>query len=514
MKNPIPLLQNSINARPKLGCLLAGFLTVGALPPWHVWPLLFIAFPWLLLQINRAVSKRRAFACGYWFGFGFFAAGLSWVGNALLIDAAVFGWLYPLVLLAAGGFFGLFTAVPALLAYLFRGLYARWLALAGFWVLSEWLRSFILTGFPWNLLGSVLAFDITLLQAAALIGTYGLSGLVLLAASAPALCLHYRNRTALIISLSIIIGISLLLWGFGSWRLKQYPERAGNLKIRIVQPAIPQQMKWQPDTLEDNFADYISLSRSPGFEDIDFVIWGETASPFPLDLDREHLLQAAAAVPPQGFLITGLVRYGFDPDEGYYRPRNSLLVIGRNGEIAAAYDKSHLVPFGEYIPLRRFLPQWIRPITGAIANFMPGQGPQALQAGNYPSFGGLICYEIIFPGQVAARNPRPEWLVNLTNDGWYGDSAGPYQHLVTTQLRAVEEGLTIVRAANTGISAVISPVGKIIAELGLNRRGFIDANLPQTLTISTAYGKNCNIIPLILTFLNIMLAFYISSRTL
>ena len=152
MKNPIPLLQNSINARPKLGCLLAGFLTVGALPPWHVWPLLFIAFPWLLLQINRAVSKRRAFACGYWFGFGFFAAGLSWVGNALLVDAAVFGWLYPLVLLAAGGFFGLFTAVPALLAYLFRGLYARWLALAGFWVLSEWLRSFILTGFPWNLL--------------------------------------------------------------------------------------------------------------------------------------------------------------------------------------------------------------------------------------------------------------------------------------------------------------------------------------------------------------------------
>ena len=488
-------------------------MAAGALPPYYIWPMLLVAFSWLLLQINEAGSKRKAFACGYWFGFGFFSAGLAWIGNALLIDASVFGWLYPFVLLAAGGFFGLFSAIPALFSCLFHGLWARWLALAGFWVLSEWLRSFILTGFPWNLLGSVLAFNPVLLQLASVIGTYGLSFLILLAAGAPALVLYYQTRRSLYISAAVAVSVILLLWGFGSLRLSGISEKPGPIKVRVVQPAIPQQMKWQPDTLEDNFADYIALSRSEGFEELDFVVWGETASPFPLDLDQKHLLQASEAAPSNGYLLTGLVRYVFDVNEGY-RPRNSMLAITPAGKIAAAYDKSHLVPFGEYIPLRRYLPDWIRPITGAIANFMPGDGPRTLRTGNYPPFGSLICYEIIFPGQITARNPRPEWLVNLTNDGWYGESSGPYQHLVTTQLRAVEEGLTIVRAANTGISAVIAPTGKIIAELGLNRRGILDAALPEKLTISTAYGRNRNIIPLGLIFLNIMLAFYISSRTL
>lgn len=506
-------IRQNLNQRPKLWCLLTGAITAAALPPHYFWPALFLGFSYLLWQLNNALSGKKAFAYGYWFGFGFFAAGLSWVGNALLIDALTFGWLYPLVLLAAGGFFGLFTAVPAALSFYFRTPYARWLAFAGFWVLSEWLRSFVLTGFPWNLLGSALAFNLSLLQAASFIGTYGLSFLTLLAVSTPALILIKQNRRACYLGLGTTFGILLLLFGFGQWRLQKLQIPMGDIQVRIVQPAIPQAMKWQADTLENNFADYIALSRSDGFENTDIIIWGETASPFPLDMDEAHLKQAAAAAPTNGYLITGAVRYAFDAESGY-RPRNSLLVINAKAEIMAAYDKSHLVPFGEYIPLRRFLPDWIKPITGVIADFLPGQGLQALQLAGYPSFGGLICYEIIFPSQVAAKNPKPSWLINLTNDGWYGESAGPYQHLVTTQLRAVEEGLTIVRAANTGISAVIAPNGKIIAELSLNHRGVLDAKLPKELAISTAYGQNGNFIPLILIFLNIILAIYVSSRSL
>lgn len=494
----------------KTAAALAGVFSVCALPPYYFFPALFAGFTVLLLLLGRASSAKQAFTAGYWFGFGFFACGFSWIGNALLIDAATFGWLYPLALLGSGAFFGLFAAVPAWLTFYFPGFKQKYAVFPALWVLSEWIRSFILTGFPWNLLGSCLAFHSAGIQLASVFGTYGLSWLLLFVVSAPALWLQPPGQTERRASLTIMAAGIAVIYGFGFWRLAAKDDPTpSETTIRIVQPSIPQNMKWDRNTLENNLNDYISLSREPGLKKTDFVIWGETASPFPLDIDLPHRRAVTQAIPENGYLITGALRYSFDR-YGEASPLNSVLIIGKNGEIAAAYDKTHLVPFGEYIPLRRFLPASFRPITNTIANFRPGNGPETVNIQNYPALGMVICYEIIFPHEISDRKNKPQWIVNTTNDGWYGNSAGPYQHLVTTRLRAVEEGITIVRAANSGISAVISRTGRVINKLNLNQRGILDTRLPKSLNLYTIYGEFGNKIPLILLTFNILLVFFLS----
>lgn len=502
-------MLNKLGQYKKTIAFLLGAISVCSLPPYYLFPILFFTLSSLLLLLTQTSQPKTAFAIGYWFGFGFFAFGLSWVGNALLIDAKSFGWLYPITLAAAGGFFGLFTGFPALLAAFFKNTYAKFFAFSALWVIFEWLRSFVLTGFPWNLLGSSLAFSVQSLQLASVIGAYGLSLLVLMLCSAPALLIHYRTKTSLATASSIIMGVTALICVFGALRLKNLPEeQVSSYTVRMVQPSIPQSMKWDMGSLNDNFNDYIRLSKSPGLDKVNFVIWGETASPFPLDLEAGYRGLITEAIPEHGYLITGLVRYEFDSFDNY-QPLNSMFIINKSGEIIDYYDKSHLVPFGEYIPLRQYLPSWIRPITNTIANFKPGNGPKTFKISDLPSFGALICYEVIFPAQVVNSANKPDFLVNLTNDGWYGISAGPYQHLVTAQLRAVEEGLTIIRAANSGISAVISKTGQIIESIPLNKVGILDVKLPKSLKTTTVYGNFGNNIPLILCFINILIAFLI-----
>lgn len=186
-----------------------------------------------------------------------------------------------------------------------------------------------------------------------------------------------------------------------------------------------------------------------------------------------------------------------------------MLIINKQGEIENYYDKAHLVPFGEYIPLRRFLPEWIKPLTNTVANFEAGPGPRTITLGSYPPFGVLICYEIIFPAEITNSNQRPEWLINLTNDAWYGDSAGPRQHLIATRLRAAEEGLSIVRVANSGISAAIDPLGRIIGQIPLNQSQILDVSLPSKLSTKTIYGNYGNFVPIIFISLLIILAIYL-----
>ncbi len=506
----IKYIQQKVLSHKKISCFILGMLSARALPPFYAFPILFLTFSVFLLILNKSENKKQSFSFGYWFGFGYFACNMAWIGNAVLIEAAKLGWLFPIILLAAGGFFGLFVAFPALLSCLFKSLYARWLSFAAWWVIFEWIRSFILTGFPWNLLGSVLAFDITLLQAAAVIGTYGLSLAVLLISSAPALIIFYRQKASFACAALTILLILGSLIGYGKYHLSQMDMAPSSTKIRLVQPAIPQEMKWNRQKLEHNLEQYIHMSQKDGLDEIDFVIWGETATPFALDFEPQYMETIKSAISEKGYLVTGLVRYEFK--DGDFHPLNSSFVIDKSGRIVNYYDKSHLVPFGEYIPLRKYLPTWITPLTNTINDFLSGYGPKSIQIGNQPSFGISICYEIIFPHQIINPQDKPDWLINLTNDGWYGLSQGPYQHLVTTQLRAIEEGRTIVRAANTGISAVINPYGKILTQIPLNISDIIDTNLPQQLYINTFYGENGNFIPIILCLLNIIIAFAIKNK--
>lgn len=508
----LQLIINKFFKYRKLSSFILGAASVLALPPHYAFVILFITFSGLLLLLDKAPNLKNSFAIGYWFGFGFFAFGFSWIGNALLIDPLHFGWLYPICLFACGAFFGLFIAFPALLSFWFKNLYAKIFAFATFWVIFEWIRSFFLTGFPWNLLGSVLAFNIQAIQLASVIGTYGLSLLVILITSAPALFIKYKNRQSLAVASTIIIGLSLIIGSFGFYHYHKYNDKTpSETIIRFVQPSIPQNMKWDKAALENNLNQYIKLSQAEGLDKVDFVLWGETASAFALDMEDYYRQSITEAIPEHGYLITGLVRYKFD-NYDYYQPMNSMFVLNKQGDIENYYDKTHLVPFGEYIPLRQYMPRWVRPVTNTIANFKAGSGHKKINIKDYPSFGSLICYEIIFPAEVVDNTQKPEWLINLTNDGWYGDSSGPYQHLVTTQLRAVEEGITIARIANSGISAMISRTGEVIASLPLNHNGYIDVPLPQQLSMPTLYGKYSNIIVLILCLANITLAIFLQRK--
>lgn len=512
MLNNMQNIIKQIFEYPKITALLLGIIATFALPPYYqIWCLL-ISFGIFSALLNCTKNKFQAFLIGYCFGAGFFAIGFSWVANALALDLKSFGWLIPLALLGSGAFFGLFSGFAAFCSSFFKGSFAKIIALGTFWSISEWLRSFILTGFPWNLLGSIWTFDHTWLQTASIFGTYGLSALTVIIFSLPSIIINKPCKKNAVIGITSSLCILLSLALFGLWNCKKHDDITNStLSIRVVQPSIPQSLKWDFGSLEANLYEYISMSQEPGFEGKNIIIWGETASTFPLSIDPAHFEQAKQAVPPQGYLITGSIDY-FPDKNNRWIPINASHIIQQEKGIINSYIKSHLVPFGEYIPFRSFLPKQLRPITNVITDFKSGDGAKTFTIKNIPPVGLLICYEIIFPHKIIDQNNRPEWIINMTNDGWYGLSAGPHQHLATAQLRAAEEGLTIVRAANSGISALISKTGKIIKSAPLHSKQNLDFYLPQNLSYKTIYSQYGNysyfILTLLLTVIACIISFY------
>ena len=496
---------------PKTAAFVLGALLTAALPPYYQFWTMFLAFSGLMFLICGTNRLRKLCELGYWFGFGYFAVGFYWIGNALLIDVMQTGWLYPIVLLLNGAFFGLFTILPAAVTKYGRNIVSKMLLFAAVWCLStEWLRSFLLTGFPWNPISSVLGFSVPMMQILSVLGTYGTSLLLVLTAVCPTIWLvdpRKYNTVMLFLPVAVCLG----LWQFGEYILDIRPSvpDGNSIMVRLVQPSIPQTLKWNREVLEDNLQTYVNLSRQKDIGYVDFTIWGETAYPFDLRYDEKHKRKIAAAVPTYGYLITGFLRH---VNDGYdYTPYNSFGVINTKGELVDWYDKNHLVPFGEYIPLRKYLPEWVRPIANTVAEFGRGEKYKTLRIGNYPMFAPLICYEVIFSDEVIGREgEHPTWAVVLTNDGWYGVSSGPYQHLVAAQMRAIEEGITIVRSANSGISALISAYGEIRAQIPLGERAAIDALVKPEEAHSTVFSRYGNRIPLAMSMMLILLALMLS----
>ena len=513
----IKKIINTALKKYKISALCAGMLLSAALPPYfQIWAA-FCAFSWALLLCLNINKLRSLAAVGYWFGFGFFAIGFYWIGNALLVDMTKTGWLYPIVLFLNGAFFGLFTILPFVATAINRNIFLKIIDFAAVWFLStEWLRSFLLTGFPWNPISSIMTFSPTMIQTLAWWGTYGFSMIMIMIFSCGSLWLYNPNRKNLAFVCFFILGTWALLWEYGNFKLTNRPfvSDGNSLVIRLVQPSIPQTLKWNKETVERNLQDYIDMSHGEDNNFVDFVVWGETASSFDLSNDMEHNRRVRKAIPRNGFLITGLLRYEENNNE--YKPYNSLAVIDKRGEIFGLYDKSHLVPFGEYIPFRKIMPQWLHPLTNTIAEFGRGNKYATIKLDKYPEFAPLICYEIIFSDEVIRKENKPKWMVLLTNDGWYGISSGPYQHLAAAQMRAVEEGISIVRSANSGISAIINPYGEITAQIPLGIRNTINATIKPSEAQRTLFGEYGNIIPLFMSamFLLFGLLFKLSSRIL
>lgn len=472
----------------RLGVAAAfGAVSALAYAPFYLWPVFFVTFPALVVMIDAAGRARRpwfdAALVGWAFGAGYFFVGLHWVGFAFVVDADRHAWLLPFVAVLFPGGLALFFAAAAGVARLrWSNGWARVALLAANLSVFEWLRGHILTGFPWNLPGYAWSGFDAMFQAASLFGIYGLSLVTLVAALLPAALVNADGRpSGLRWPVWVSLGLLLALFTFGIVRLPSGPApTVEGVALRIVQPNVPQAEKWKPDLLERNWRQLIELTRRPGFESRTHVIWPEAAPPFFLLSEPAGLDVIAQVLPDRATLLTGTVR--LEREGEVRRFFNSMAAVSGDGRVLAVYDKSHLVPFGEYLPFHQWLePLGITKLTGGSGGYTQGAGVRTLAIPGTPSFGPLICYEVIFPSAVVEAGKRPQWLVTMTDDSWFGPWTGPYQHLGIAKVRAAEEGLPIVRAANTGVSAVIDPYGRLVTTLGLGESGVIDSALPVEL---------------------------------
>jgi apolipoprotein N-acyltransferase len=488
--------------------LLAGALSALAMAPFDAWPVLFATFPVVVWLIDGAGAGAwrgvpAAAMAGWWFGLGYFVPGLYWIGYAFLVDASTFAWLMPFAVLGLPAYLALFTAFGFALARLIWTRDAsRVIALAASLTLGEWLRGHVLTGFPWNTLGYALTEPLALAQTASLIGLWGLTFLAVAIFASPAVLIDGSSRgrrpwiaPAAALLLLVAMGI------FGAVRLSLQPTvTVANVKLRIMQPNLQQDVRFNYAAKAEVMQKYLTLSdrasgpQSTGVRDAGILIWPESAFPFFLTREADAMAQISDLLPKGTILITGSVRApDLPPGTKITRAYNSIYAIDHDGRVLSIYDKLHLVPFGEYLPYQDWMEKLgFVQLTKVQGGFIPGARRRAIEFPNAPPALPLICYEAIFPASVAAGDERPGWIVNLTNDGWFGISTGPYQHLQQARLRAIEQGLPVVRAANTGISAVIDPLGRMIARLGLGIEGVLDSSLPAAIP-PTIYARTGDI---------------------
>jgi apolipoprotein N-acyltransferase len=467
-----------------------------AQPPLSAPLALFLFMPPLFWALDGCQGPRAGFAIGWAAGAGYFAAALFWIVEPFQVDPEAHGWMAPFALggmalglaLFWGAAFGLARAVA-------RPGVSGVLALAALWTLAEYARSHVLTGFPWALVGYAWV-ETPVIQAVSLIGNHGLGFLTLVAALLPAVALPRLGRPGALAAAGVLVALG---WTHGALRLATpVPERAEPLVVRLVQPNATQTLKWDPDLQAHFYARHLALTAAPGAPDV--VVWSETAVPFVLGYAGDYLseIAATARVP----VILGIRRLEATPDtERWF---NSLAILGEGGSVKAVYDKHHLVPFGEYMPLAGLVDRLGLPGLETLtrSGFTPGDGPHLVGAPGVPALLPLICYEAIFPHGLRAPEGRPEWLVQVTNDAWFGTLSGPFQHFAQNRVRAVEQGLPLARAANTGISAMVDPYGRVVAEVGLGVEGFVDAPLPGPLppTVYARFGDGPVIAAILLIF--------------
>jgi apolipoprotein N-acyltransferase len=474
-----------------------GVISALALPPLYLLPALLIAFPGLFALLE-GTNPRRAFWTGCCFAFGHHLIGLYWITEAILFDAAHFWWLVPIAVPLLSMVLAPFIGIPCAIAACFDRPWPRALVLAGSWTLAGLAQQFTATGFPWNPFGSVWGIpgpvgDV-LIQPASIIGVHGLTLVTILLAFTPSL-----GRRAMAGAVA-----AMAVWvGFGAWRLDQKQAEPIGLTIVLVQGNVAQGQKHDRSFAIDMFNRHLVLTQQ-GVAEANgkptLVIWPETASPFLVESD--DAARAAIAEAAAGPAMIGSLR--IDENRQY---RNSLIGVYGPGPAVAVYDKWHLVPFGEYIPDWTPVPLKLLPGAGLAK----GKGPSTIRMPGVPPAGALICYEAIFPGYVIDAKDRPDWMVNITNDAWFGNSSGPRQHLAAVRMRAVEEGLPVMRAANTGISAAFDANGRELGRLGMNEQGVLLVSLPPPLP-PTPFARFGLLIPLAMGVVAVMLGLLLSIR--
>lgn len=512
----IARLQSLAGWRRYLAALLLGALCAAGQAPLYLWPLSIAGFVALLLMNEGGSRGRRGLLTIYAFAYGYFLAGLYWVGISFFVDAERFALLLPLPVLGLPLLLAVFPAAGAWAAQRLAGASSvhRLLLLPAGWTLGEWLRSFVLTGFPWNLIAYIWGDWPAAMQTVAIFGSHGLGLLTLLAAAGVALLLlPGMPRRVRIAALTLPLALAVSI-GAGMLRLSQASEATvPGVQLRLVQPSVPQTLKWRDDLRRKHLQQHVDLSLTPAAVAPTHIVWPETAIPYLID-EAPDLRQALGRlVPAGGALIAGGIRRSFDQSQ-QLTLYNSLFALDQTGQIAARYDKQHLVPFGEYLPFRSWLQLLgLDKLAVGAVDFSNGGKAAALAMPGLGQVRALICYEAIFPAEIATGEAaRPDLLLNVTNDAWFGRSSGPYQHFAAARFRSVEQGLPLVRAANNGVSAIVDSYGRVVARLDLNAVGVVDGPLPAPAARRPFYAWLGDLPVLAFSALLLLFGWYFSRR--
>jgi apolipoprotein N-acyltransferase len=483
MQKLLSILTRTTGAKRYFLSFFLGGLVALALPPLYIIPAAIIGFSAHLYQLSVCANKKQAFWLGWWFGWGYFTAGLYWIAIALTVDMAQFWWMIPFAIFGIPAILAFYTALVSLITFVIpRNGWQKVIVFAILWTVAEMLRGYLFTGFPWNLVGYIWAVSDNMLQITSITGILGLSLVTVLAFAMP-FTIEKSGYKPTIITFAVLI----FIWLGGAVRLSGELVAPTDKMVRIVQGNIKQDDKWDTDLRADIVHKYINMSRSPGLDKITAVVWPESAIPYFVEPGSSLLKVVKDAAPPHGYLLTGSMHAEHLEHDFIGKMWNSFHIIDHDGKIAAVYDKHHLVPFGEYMPFREILP--IEKITGGMGDFESGNGAVTLQVEDLPGISPLICYEAIFSGAVTDKNSSPQLMINVTNDAWYGNSSGPYQHFNMVRVRAVEEGIPLIRAANTGISGVIDAYGRVVAKTNLGEDKVLDEYIPSSIGNKTIYNR-------------------------
>jgi apolipoprotein N-acyltransferase len=461
-----------------------GFFSLGSImslaqAPFDLSFVYFFIIPLLGLYFRDLKEHKTGFKVGLLVGLGYFGCSMIWIIEPFLIDPVRTGWFAPFALIIMATGLGLFWAIAFYITvWLTSTGKIRLVIFALAWSLAEYLRSTVFTGFPWGHISYGLS-DLPMIQLTSWVGIHGLGLIILLICFMPIIIPRNLFISTLIMLLTLLI---CNIYGF--WRSNnQLTPNILNTIIRVIQPNASQNLKWRPDMIDFFYERQLAFTKDISDQKPDIVIWPESSIPGYLDYNTGLINEISTAAGRETFVILGAIRKKNNLNF------NSLAVVGANGDIEALYDKKHLVPFGEYLPFHSFFKLLgFSNFTSLVGNFQSGNSSRIVNVKNIPNFLALICYELIFPKYSKEDRNRPNWIVHITNDAWFGTFSGPYQHLVQARTRAIEQGLPLVRSANTGISAIIDPYGNILNSIELGTSGYFDAALPAKLP-PTPYAK-------------------------
>ena len=460
--------------------VISGALCGCAFAPVFFLPGVF-ALSFLCAQISKASSRKDAATYGYLFGLGLYLSTIYWIAFGVSVYIEQFWWVIPFALLGLPAFMAIFYGLLSIFVWQFRKYTLFHFIFCISWLFIEWLISWLFTGLPWTLIGYSLSVSNILIQTSSIFGILGLSFATIYVGSS----VYSKKMLCIRVVVSFFIIVSIVYYGFS--RLQENPTELSEVKVRIVQPSIPQNAKWDPQAFWENLDKQVEMSSQDGSPDI--IVWSEAALTVPYYYKPVYNTLKSVFTKEGQVLLSGGINDNKIQDENY-EIYSSLIALDDSGKLQFDYHKAHLVPFGEYIPFSKYLS--LQKITYGTVDYTPGKREVLYLNSLNLYIQPLVCYESIFSEEVRIINSDADIIINITNDAWYGNSSGPYQHFEISKMRAIENGLPMIRAGNNGISAIIDPVGRVLRKLDLNKIDVIDGFIPLKLlfpTIFSEYGQ-------------------------